>query len=131
MINKIALEFDPTNVNKPVIYELIKVYDLKCNILRADIDYNLKGHMILEVEGSSETVAKSIQYLEDNGVSVDFVKNKIHVVEDRCVDCGACTAACRIKALYLEDFKLKFDETKCVSCDFCLQACPLRAIEKR
>ncbi len=131
MITKIALEFNPVNVNKPIIYDLIKVYDLKCNILRADIDYNLRGHMIMEIEGNSETVSKSIQYLEEQGVTVDFVRNKITVDFDKCVHCGACTAACRIKALYYEHYELKFDESKCVSCDFCLQACPLKAIEKR
>lgn len=131
MITKIALEFNPANVSRPIIYDLIKIYDLKCNILRADIDYNLRGHLIMEVEGDSEVLSKSLKYLEEQGVTVDFVKNKIHVDYDKCVHCGACTASCRIKALYMEEHELKFNEAKCVSCDFCLMACPLKAIEKR
>lgn len=131
MIIKVALEFNPANVKKPIVYDLIKIYDLKCNILRADIDYNLRGVMIMEIEGDSETISEAITYLEDLGVKVDFVKNRIYINHEICVDCGACTAACKIKALYMDAFELKFDEDKCVSCDFCLKACPLNAIEKR
>ena len=51
----------------------------------------------------------------------------------RCVGCGACEKACRLKstnALALENFKIKHDSVKCVGCGECVIACPTRAFTR-
>ncbi|HYE81322.1 MAG TPA: 4Fe-4S binding protein [Clostridia bacterium] len=56
--------------------------------------------------------------------------SKLDIAKEKCVHCGACTAACSEGALYMEtkDWTLGFDELLCTHCRSCIKACPLRAI---
>ncbi len=56
---------------------------------------------------------------------------KIYLEKEKCVQCGACTAACSSNALLLEtrSWTLVYDEKKCVGCCLCIKACPSRAIK--
>ena len=57
---------------------------------------------------------------------------KIYLEKEKCVQCGACTAACSSNALLLEtrSWTLVYDEKKCVGCCLCIKACPSRAIRR-
>ncbi|MCL2578763.1 MAG: sulfite reductase subunit C [Oscillospiraceae bacterium] len=51
----------------------------------------------------------------------------------RCVGCGGCEKACRLKsvdALELDHYKIKRDHVKCVGCGECVLACPTRAFTR-
>ena len=51
----------------------------------------------------------------------------------RCVGCGACEKACRLKsvsALTIENYKIKRDHVKCIGCGECVIACPTRAFTR-
>jgi len=51
----------------------------------------------------------------------------------RCVGCGACEKACRLKsvnALAIENYKIKRDHVKCIGCGECVIACPMRAFTR-
>ena len=47
---KLKLTFDKDCVTRPIIYELVKKYDVMTNILNANIEYGNRGNMILEIK---------------------------------------------------------------------------------
>lgn len=127
---RLDLTFPPRQSLKPVIYHLVKDYDLVPNILRAQIQPAQEGRMVLEVQGKKEAFAEGIAFLESQGLTVHEAASDICLDEDACVVCGLCTAVCKPEALTLEDGSaaLQFDKDKCVYCEACVVACPRRAI---
>jgi ferredoxin len=131
MKTKFLINFPAIQSQEPVVYNLIADYNLKVNILKASIDINLQGHMLAEIDGQSDKISEAIEYLEKIGIEVDFVKSTIHRIENKCVDCGLCTAVCGSKALRIGNdtgWKLEYEDSRCVGCNLCIQACPLQAI---
>ncbi len=59
MKNKVMLNFPADRANNPVTYDLVKKFDLRINILRASINYNMKGSLLMDIEGSSENFARA------------------------------------------------------------------------
>lgn len=124
------LTFPPRSATKPIMYHLVKDFDLEPNILRARIDPGQKGHMLVEVTGGKEGIAQGVTYMESVGVIVREAASDIALDEDLCVTCGVCTSVCRPEALVLahDTADLRFDKDKCVYCEACVIACPRRAI---
>jgi NAD-dependent dihydropyrimidine dehydrogenase PreA subunit len=127
---RLDLTFPPRLSLKPVIYHLVKDYDLVPNILRSQIQPGQEGRMLLEVTGSAADYAAGVAFLEEQGLTVREAASDIVLDAERCVDCGLCTAVCRPGALVLdpETATLVFDKDKCVYCEACVIACPRRAI---
>ncbi|MBN2795409.1 MAG: 4Fe-4S binding protein [Clostridia bacterium] len=130
MRTKMILKFPKAVTNEPITYELIKKYDLRINILKADINFKLEGHLIFDVDGNSKDIAGALEYLENLGVEADLITSTINIDSNKCVSCGLCTSACAVKALHLnrEDWSLNYTELKCVGCNLCISTCPTRAI---
>jgi ferredoxin len=129
MKTRLLLSFPHNLTAEPVTYTLVKRYDLIPNILKADIDHNRQGSLLLEIEGEQANIEDAVMYLRGSGIDVQALKAAIVIDEERCVECSACVAACEIGALRCdEEFKLKFEADKCIECMLCIQACPLRAI---
>jgi L-aspartate semialdehyde sulfurtransferase ferredoxin len=124
------LAFPPNRAAKPVIYHLVKDYDLVPNILRAQIQPGQQGRMLLELTGPRETLAQGLEFLEKEGLTVNEAASDICLDDEKCVVCGLCTAVCRPEALTLDESRnsLVFDKDKCVYCEACVVACPRRAI---
>lgn len=127
---RLDLTFPPRQSLRPVIYHLVKDYDLVPNILRAQIHPAQQGRMVLEVTGSKEAFQEGVAFLESQGLTVNEAASDIVLDEELCVDCGLCTAVCKPDALTLdpEKHELRFDKDKCVYCEACVIACPRRAI---
>ena len=49
VVNKFVLRFSSALVDQPVIYHLVKDYDLVINILKADINPHQEGYVVLEL----------------------------------------------------------------------------------
>lgn len=130
MKTKLHMRFPAALTNTPVTYELIRTYDLKLNILKANIDFNLIGTILYDVEGSSKNIADALKFLEAEGLEVDLIPSIITINETRCTDCGLCTSVCGIRALTISEpeWKLNFDASKCIGCSHCISVCPTRAI---
>jgi ferredoxin len=117
--------------DKPIIYQLIKQYDVEVNILRADILPQREGILILELAGAKPNITDGLNYLEEHGLSIERLATKIRRDDERCFQCGACTGVCPVDALYIrrEDMAVLFDADKCTGCSQCVLICPVRAME--
>ncbi|HEY5557243.1 NIL domain-containing protein [Acetobacterium sp.] len=129
MIKKILLSFPQGVAGKPMAMELIKTYNLDFNILKASIDDNIKGTLLLEIMGEEADINAGIIFLRQNRIGVQDILSGVDVDEEECVDCGACTAVCTVNALEMdENWKLVHHKDKCLECMLCVKACPTRAI---
>lgn len=128
---KVLLTFPKDLTGQPITYRLIKDFDLQVNILRASIDYNVEGKLLLEIIGTEEMVTGGLQYLRDQGLKVELYEKRVIRNEEECIHCGACTAVCSVEALrfHRNTWKIEFDSERCLVCGLCIKACPLRIIE--
>ena len=117
--------------NKPIIYRLIKEYDVEVNILRANILPQREGILIIEMAGAKPNIKDGLEYLEQLGVTTERLATRIRRDEERCFQCGACTGVCPVDALYIrrQDMAVLFDADKCTGCSQCVLICPVRAME--
>jgi ABC-type methionine transport system ATPase subunit len=71
---KLHLTFPERLINEPVIHRLGQDFDLVTNIRRANIE---EGHawVILEMEGTEESIARAVRWLADQGVQVDRIED--------------------------------------------------------
>jgi len=128
---RVVLTFPPDTVQHPVAYHLVKDYGLKINILRARVDLNEEGKLLIEIENhDNKSIQKGLDYARSLGVSVELVDKELQWDEHDCIHCGACTAVCRSGALRIgaPDWKLTLNKQKCTACGLCVSACPVRVI---
>jgi len=131
---KIVLTFPQKLVDQPIVYKLIKDFNLVFNILKASIKPDEEGLMVLELTGENVEIEKGIKYLKDQGVAIQPLSKDIVVNWETCVQCGACVALCPTGALYVKDrqtMEVAFDSEKCIACELCIKPCPPRAISAR
>ena len=52
------------------------------------------------------------------------------VIQDGCLDCGACAGQCPVGAISEGNGKYEIDESACISCGACAGTCPAGVIEE-
>ena len=125
----IHLTFPVELTGEPITYNLIVNHRLRVNILRATIDYNIHGKLLIEIEGQEDKVLEAIEYLVAQGVMVTEYDASISIDNENCVSCGACTAVCEVGALNMDsDWQIQLDKNRCLGCKLCIKACPTRSI---
>ena len=131
--NKFVMRFSSAIVDQPIIYKLVKDYDLVINFLKADINPHKEGYVVLELSGDSENYNRGLEYLKSIGVDVAPLSGTICWNPDRCLQCGACASFCPTGALFMTepDREVHFDGSKCIVCESCLDVCMARAVEVR
>ncbi len=91
MVSKrIVLTFPHSLLDKPIVYKLVKEFDLVFNILQAKITPKEEGLMVLELKGTKENYAKGIKYLTELGVNIQPLSKDVTRNDERCTHCGAC-----------------------------------------
>jgi len=130
---KIVLHFPPLLVDQPIIYRLVKDYDLQFNILKASVTPKEEGLLVLELSGEEKNYERGVRFLADTGVEVQSLIQDVARSEDRCTHCGACVIICPVGAFVVEPRTRRVDflDTKCIACELCIKACPVRAMEVR
>ena len=132
MVSKrIVLTFPHILVDKPVVYKLVKDYNLSFNILQGRVTPEEEGLLVLELTGKKEDYDKGIKYLTGLGVKIQPLSKDIVRDEDRCTHCGACVVICPTGALSMDrkTMKVNFNSKKCIACELCVKACPPRAMK--
>jgi ferredoxin len=112
----LVLRFSDKVVDQPIIYRLVKDYDLEFNLLKATIYPRQEGVIVMELRGHPKNFRRGLKYNEE-----------------RCYQCGTCTAVCPTGALYVArpEMAVLFDPSKCSACELCCPVCPARAMEVR
>ena len=128
---RIVLHFPSRMVDRPIVFHLIKDYDLEFNILKASVTPDEEGLMVLELKGSPANYDKGIRYLTEAGVRIQSLSQDVIRNEARCTHCGACVTICPTSAFEVDPRtrQVSFYNDKCVACGICIKACPPRAIE--
>ena len=73
---KLFVSFPEERVSQPVIYELVKRFDVVPNIRRANVEAH-SGWMILELAGEPGARATAISYLEGLGCTVNRMEGDV------------------------------------------------------
>jgi Fe-S-cluster-containing dehydrogenase component len=130
---KFILTFPPTLIEEPITYNLIKNYDCRINILKATVRPKTEGRLVIELNGSRESVAAGLDYLKKIGIQVEPLAQEVHYIKERCSHCTACIPHCPTDALSLdrEEMKVSFHGERCIICEACLPVCSYKAMEIR
>lgn len=128
---RIVLHFPHRLVDQPIIYNLVKEFDLKFNILKAFVTPQEEGLMVLELSGKKENFNKGIEYLQSSGVRIQPLSQDVVRNENKCTHCGVCVPICPTNALVVdpETRKVIFHNKECIACELCVKICPTRAME--
>ena len=129
---KIVLHFPQRLVDKPIVYKLIKDFDLQFNILKAFVTPEEEGLMVLELKGSDDNYKKGIEYLQSSGLKIQPLSEDIVRNEGKCTDCGVCVPICPTQAFVVDTItrKVHFHSAKCIACGLCIKICPTHAMEE-
>jgi ferredoxin len=129
----LILRFPKTEVQKPLVCNLARNFDLVFNILNAGILPRREGYMVLELSGTRKNFKDGVQYLKSQGVGVQNASQEVKRDDAACTHCGACTAVCPTGALSINrsEMTVSFDQQKCSVCELCVPACPPRAMRAR
>ena len=127
---KIVLHFPQDLVDKPIVYKLVKDFDLQFNILKAEVNPDEEGLLVLELTGDENVYAQAIAYLAEEGVRVQPLSQDISMNKTRCIDCTLCVPLCPTDALVKDEDsgEVTFIKEKCIACGICVNACPYKAM---
>ncbi len=126
----LMLRFPMTSVQKPMVCNLARDFDLTFNILNATIFPRKEGVMVLQLWGTPRNFKDGVNYLKEQGIKVQNTAEEIQRHDDICTQCGACTAVCPTGALSVSrpEMSVLYDQEKCSVCKLCVPVCPPRAI---
>ncbi len=127
---KVSLYFPKCQTETPVVYHLVKDYDLEVNIFRAKVNAEEEGYLILDLTGGQERLDRAMEYLNSLGVQVRTSEKGLSWNPDRCTGCGNCLPHCPTGALYRTDrltMDVAFNGDKCIECFACIDNCPFDA----
>ncbi len=127
---RLLLYFPKSETEKPIVYHLVKDYDLVINIFRAKVTPEEYGYLVLDVTGSEENIARGIDFVRTLNVQVDETQKGVRWDRARCIMCTNCIPHCPTKALHVADratMEVAFASQLCVECLSCLENCPYGA----
>ena len=127
---KLMLFFPKCECEKPIIYHLVKDYDLIVNIFRAKVTPEEEGYLVLDVTGTEKQIQAGIDFVKTFNVTVNFTGKGVTRDEQLCIHCGYCIPYCPTGALSIPDpasRQVCYDEEKCIECLACVRVCPFGA----
>jgi Pyruvate/2-oxoacid:ferredoxin oxidoreductase delta subunit len=129
--HKVVFHFPVEQLNRPVISELVRTYDLEFNILRAEVKPSEQGFVVLELTGEEENFRQAIEWVESLGVRTQPLSEDVVRIEEKCTHCSACVTHCPVAALVVDSVtkRVEFVHDACIGCGICVQICPPRAMQ--
>jgi ferredoxin len=130
---RVVLHFPRILVDQPIVYRLVKDYNLEFNILKASVTPKEEGLLVLELSGEQRDYEQGMEYLAGIGVGIQPLSQNVIRNEARCTHCGACITICPTGAFTLElpSRRVNFQAERCIACGLCIKPCPPRAMEVR
>ena len=128
--HKLMLHFPKCECEKPIIYHLVKDYDLVVNVFRAKVTPEEEGFLVLDVTGTEANIQHAMDYVNTFNVQVNTTGKGVVRDEEKCTHCGYCIPYCPTKALHLSDEttrKVTYNEADCIECLACIRVCPYGA----
>ncbi len=127
---RIVLHFPSNLVEKPIIYKLTKDFSLEFNILKALVNPEEEGLMVLELRGDKKEYDRAIDYLKKAKVKVQTLSKDVRRNDEKCTHCGLCVGVCPSQALTVDpgSREVLFHDDKCIACGICVKVCPYKAM---
>jgi hypothetical protein len=75
---RVRLTFPANLVQEPILYRLVKDFDILINIRRADVKAD-HGWVALEMEAAQETLERGVAWLKQRGVQIDPIERDVIV----------------------------------------------------
>ena len=128
-----CLHFPWPVVSQPIIYRLVKDYNLTFNILKASVTPKEEGVLALELSGEERDYERGVKFLTEAGVGIQPLSKDVYRDEEGCTHCGACITICPTGAFTADQStrRVSFLHEKCIACGLCIKACPVRVMEMR
>ena len=70
---RLELTYPEKLIKKPIIYDLVKQFDVVPNIRRANVDETF-GWMVLEVSGEDDALEAAVDHLREIGIEVEHLE---------------------------------------------------------
>lgn len=127
---KLFLRFPKCETERPIVYHLVRDFDLEINIFRAKVTPDEEGYLVLDVTGDEQKIQQGVEYVKSFGVAVDSANKGVRWTPDKCTHCTNCIPHCPTHALHIPDrdtMEVAFQEELCIECLACLRNCPFGA----
>lgn len=70
MVKRLRLEVPAKRVKEPFLYRMVTEYNLKPNILEANLSPDRRGSLLLELKGKPQDIEKGILFLREADIEV-------------------------------------------------------------
>ena len=127
---KLMLFFPRCECEKPIIYHLVKDYNLVVNVYRAKVTPEEEGYLVLDVTGTQQDIVRAMDFVQTFNVSINYTGKGVTWDAQRCTHCGHCIPHCPTAALHIADQatrEVAFNEADCIECLACIRVCPFGA----
>ena len=128
---KLMLFFPRCECEKPIIYHLVKDYNLVVNVYRAKVTPEEEGYLVLDVTGTEDDIERAMTFVKTFDVTINYTGKGVTRDEDSCTHCGHCITHCPTNALRIDDKTTReviYSEADCIECMACIRVCPFDAL---
>ena len=73
---RLFVSFPEELVDRPIVYEVVKHFDVVPNIRRANVEAH-SGWLILELSGDDAQIEGTVAYLQDAGCTVNTMEGDV------------------------------------------------------
>lgn len=130
MDKKLKFSFPENTAQESIVFSMVTEYKIEPSILRAEINENGCGVLILRIRGEEENIEAALEAVKEEGVIIEELGKHITRDKQKCFSCGACVSVCPTKAFTYdpETYEVHLNIEICVACGSCLTACSTHAV---